>query len=246
MKLKTTLGVLGVLATLWLGGGNLLAQDNDRGGPGNPGGPGGPGDDRPPGDFDPAQFRQRMFEHIQKSLNVTNDAEWSAIQPLVQKVMEARREADMGRVGMRGPGGPGGPGGGPGGPGEPGGGPPFGPPESAEQKALQKALDDKAPPALALRRFKPDFSAFFRGFCGRNLFLIFSNILIWKHDIRFRISRASRGSASFDVRHQWRRSDKRKGRIPVLVKRRPSHRGVVFGHALVLDRPQRRADLTHG
>jgi hypothetical protein len=140
MNLKTTLGVLGVTASLCLCGGSLLAQDDNGGGPGNPGGgpPGGPGDRGPGGDFDPAQFRQRMMDRVRKNLSVTNDAEWTVIQPMVQKVMDARREADMGGgMGMRGPGGPGGPGGGRG----------FGPPASEEQKALQKALDSNAPAA---------------------------------------------------------------------------------------------------
>jgi hypothetical protein len=153
MKLKTTLGVLAVAAALCLCGGNLRAQDDNNGGPGN-GGPGGPADRGPGGDFDPAQFRQRMMERVRNRLNVTNDAEWTVLQPLVQKVMDARREADMGGgMGMRfmgGPGGPGGPPGGPGGPGAPGGpggGRGFGPPASEEQKALQKALDGNAPVA---------------------------------------------------------------------------------------------------
>jgi hypothetical protein len=146
MKLKTMSGILGVAATLWLCGGNLLAQDDNGGGPGGPGGgPGGPG-----GNFDPAQFRQRMMEQIRNDLNVTNNDEWSVIQPLVQKVMDTRRE--IGGMGMGGPGGPP-----PGGPPPDGGqgGPPrgfggrggFGPQPSEEQKALQKAIDDKAPVA---------------------------------------------------------------------------------------------------
>jgi hypothetical protein len=143
MKLKTMSGVLGVIAAMWLCGGSLLAQD-DNGGPGGQGG-GGPG-----GNFDPAQFRQRMMEQVRKNLNVTNDDEWSVIQSLVQKVMDARREASNGGgMGMGGPGaGPGGPppDGGPGaGPGGPGGRGGFGPQASEEQKALQKALDDNAP-----------------------------------------------------------------------------------------------------
>jgi hypothetical protein len=145
MKLKTMTRIFGVAAALWLCGGSLLAQDNNGGGPGGAGNGGGPG-----GDFDPAQFRQRMMDHIRQNLNVTNDDEWSAIQPLVQKVMEARREAGPGGgMGMGGPGGPppGGPGGPPpdGGPGGPGRRIGFGPPASEEQKALQKALDDNAP-----------------------------------------------------------------------------------------------------
>jgi hypothetical protein len=153
MKLKAIVGVFLGVAALWLGGGNLLAQDDQGPGPGGPGG--GPG-----GDFDPAQFRQHMMDQIRKNMSVTNDDEWSAIQPLIQKVMEARREANNGGgMGMPGPGfgpgGPGGPGGnsqGPGGPGGAGGGPGgfggggrFGPQASDEQKALQKALDDHAP-----------------------------------------------------------------------------------------------------
>ncbi len=68
MKLKTMSGILGVVAAMWLCGGNLSAQD-DNGGPGSPP-PGGPG-----GNFDPAQFRQQMMEHIRKDLSVTNDEE---------------------------------------------------------------------------------------------------------------------------------------------------------------------------
>jgi hypothetical protein len=85
-----------------------------------------------------------MMDQIRKNLSVTNDEEWSAIQPLVQKVMDTRREAnDIGGMGMRGPGGgPGGPGNGPGRPGGWGG---FGPQASEEQKALQKALDANSP-----------------------------------------------------------------------------------------------------
>jgi hypothetical protein len=138
MKLGTISGIL-MAAALWLCGGSLSAQDNNGGGPGN----GGPG-----GDFDPAKFQQRMMEQVRNNLGVTNDDEWSAIQPLVQKVMEARREAGNGGgmgMGFGGPP-PGGPppngGGGNAGPGRRFG---FGPPPSEEQKALRKAIEDKAP-----------------------------------------------------------------------------------------------------
>jgi hypothetical protein len=94
------------------------------------------------------QMQQRMLEQDRQSLNITNDAEWAVIQPLIQKVMDARQEANTGGMGMRGFGGPGGGfggfGGGRGGPGGPGG---FGPQASDEQQALQKALDDNAPVA---------------------------------------------------------------------------------------------------
>jgi hypothetical protein len=148
-----TLSALGLVTVLCLCGGNLPAQDDNGGGPGGPppgqpgdGGPGGAGDSGgnggpggpPPGNFgnggpggsgnfDPAQFQQRMMEQTRQSLNVTNDDEWTAIEPLVQKVMDARREA----------GGPGGPGG----RGRPGA------QASSEQQALQKAIDAGAPVA---------------------------------------------------------------------------------------------------
>jgi len=128
MKMKSLLAMIGMVTTLCLGTGSLQAQD-DNGGPGGPppgdGGPGGMGG--PGGNFDPAQFEQRMLEHIRTSLNVTNDDEWTAIQPLVKKVMDARREIGFG--GGMGPGGRGRP----------------GETVSSEQQMLQKALDDGAP-----------------------------------------------------------------------------------------------------
>lgn len=146
MKSKLMLAVLGVVAAMCLCGGSLQAQDDDSGGPGGPppgqpgdGGPGGPGDfggnggpGGPGGGFDPAQFQQHMLEQIRQSLSMTNDEEWTTIQPLVQKVMDARREVGfVGGMGF-GPGGPGGRG-------RPGA------QASSEQQALQKAIDDGAP-----------------------------------------------------------------------------------------------------
>ncbi len=91
----------------------------------------------------PEERQQRMMDGIRQQLNFTNDTDWSAVQPLVQKVMDARRDIGFGG-GMRmmfgrnrggGNGGPGGPGG------------RFGPQASPEEEALQKALDDDAPAA---------------------------------------------------------------------------------------------------
>jgi hypothetical protein len=135
MKPQTISKLFGAVAALWLCGGSLLAQDNGGG----------------PGNWDPAKFEERMLQRVRENLAITNNEEWTAVQPLVQKVMQARRDAGgMGGMGMgMGPGGPP-PGGGPGGP------PPsdaqggsdrprrFGPPASAEQQALQKALSDNA------------------------------------------------------------------------------------------------------
>ena len=129
MKMTTRISVWGIIATLCLCGASLFAQDDNGGGPGGPGGGGPDGPGGPGGGFTPAQFQQHMMSQVRQNLSVTNDDEWSVIQPLVQKVMDARRDADMGMMGHGGPGGRGGP----------------VPQASAEQKALQKALDDKAP-----------------------------------------------------------------------------------------------------
>ena len=114
--------------------------------------------DQAQGPGDPSQMRQRMLESMKQMLGTT-DEEWTAIQPLVEKVLEAQMQQMQGRMmggmGMgpgRGPGGPGGPGGAgpggggasgaPGGAGGPGG--PGGPGSSPEAEALQRALADSA------------------------------------------------------------------------------------------------------
>lgn len=83
------------------------------------------------------------MERVQDELGLTNDTDWSAVQPLVQKVMDAQRDARGGGMGRMfggrnrgGQGGQGGQGGGRGGF--------FGQP-SPEADALQKAIDDDAP-----------------------------------------------------------------------------------------------------
>jgi hypothetical protein len=143
MKLKTMSIILGVAAALCLCGGNLLAQDDKHAGPGGPPpedrGTGGPAV-RFTGNIDLAQFQHRLIEQTRTNLSVTNDEEWSVIQPLIQKVMDARRKVVVNGGGMvmrMGIGGLGGPP-----PGERGG---YGPLAGDEQKALQRALDDKAP-----------------------------------------------------------------------------------------------------
>ena len=98
------------------------------------------------------QFQQR----IKTRLAFTNDAEWAAVQPLIQKVMEARRETmasgmGMGRFGGR-----------PSGNGE--GNPPAGGDTRAnafkpapEAESLQKLIDDKVPAAelkAALEKYR--------------------------------------------------------------------------------------------
>ncbi|MCC6486827.1 MAG: hypothetical protein IT364_04945 [Candidatus Hydrogenedentes bacterium] len=108
------------------------------------------------GPGDPSQMRQRMLASMKQALGATNE-EWTAIQPLVEKVFDAQMQQMQGRMmggmamgpGRPGGGGPGAPGGGgpgaqggPGGPGGPGGMGPGGPGRSAEAQALQETLAD--------------------------------------------------------------------------------------------------------
>jgi len=141
MKINQWLVMAGIAAVMSLGTNQVAAQPDNGGGGG--------GGRR--GNFDPAQMQQRMLERYKDALEVTDGAEWKAIEPLVQKVMEARRDtmSGMGR-GMFGRGGfgRGGPGGGDNAqPADQQGGPRrgmFGGTPSPEAEALQKAIDSKA------------------------------------------------------------------------------------------------------
>ena len=131
MKSNRIITLCAMAATLAIGSTSLMAQDNGGGGGGN----------FRRGNFDPAQMQQRMLERYQEELGFTNDTEWDAVKPLVQKVMDARRDAmsGMGRGMFGGPRNRGG---------DQGNRPPrggmFGQP-SPEAEALQKAIDDNAP-----------------------------------------------------------------------------------------------------
>lgn len=141
MKLNQRIVAAGAAALLALGlSQSALAQQDNPPGPGGP-----PGGGR--GNFDPAQFRQRMMDRMKEQLEVTDDAEWKALEPLVQNVMDARRGTMSGMGRMFG--------GGPrrGGADNAGGGGdqaqrrgPMGQ-SSPEADALQKAIDAKAPKA---------------------------------------------------------------------------------------------------
>jgi len=140
MKINQLFAVCGMAAALVLGAGNVFAQ-NDNGGNGGNGG-GGFGGGR--GNFDPAQFQQRIMDNIKDQLGFTNDTEWAAVQPLVQKVMDARRDVGAGGMGrLFGRGNRSG--------GDQAGGNNrrgmFGGTPSPEAEALQKAIDDNAPAA---------------------------------------------------------------------------------------------------
>ena len=100
------------------------------------------------GNFDPAQFRERMMTRYREQLDVKSEEDWKKIEPLIGKVMDARTAAGGfgfgGRGGGRGGGG-GGRGGGDGGGDQGGNRNRFGPPPTAEETALQKAIEAKAP-----------------------------------------------------------------------------------------------------
>jgi hypothetical protein len=124
----------GVAMLLSPGSGSAQPQDNPP-----PGGPGGGGRGR--GNFDPEQMRQRMMERVKEQLEVTKDDEWKALEPLVTKVFEARREAMT--SGMRGFMGRG-PRGGDNAGNDQGNRRRFGPEQGAEELALEKAIESKA------------------------------------------------------------------------------------------------------
>jgi hypothetical protein len=51
------------------------------------------------GNFDPAQFRQQMMDRIKEQLGAKDD-EWTAIEPRLQKVMDAQRDTRGSRGGF--------------------------------------------------------------------------------------------------------------------------------------------------
>ena len=138
MKLKQLLMTAGIAAVMALSTSKLAAQDPPAGGKGGDrqgrGGRGG-------GGFDPAQMQERMMENIREQFAIKDDAEWKAVEPLVKKVMDARRENTFNgmRMMFRRPGGDNNNGGGGG---RRGG---FGGEPSVEEDVLQKAIDAKAP-----------------------------------------------------------------------------------------------------
>jgi Spy/CpxP family protein refolding chaperone len=52
------------------------------------------------GNFNPEEFRARMAQRMKESLKVTDD-EWSVLQPLIEKVTNAQRNASGGGFGGR-------------------------------------------------------------------------------------------------------------------------------------------------
>jgi len=116
-------------------GGDRPRRNRDQNGDQNGGGQGGGGRN-----FDPAEFQKRMAERTKEQLEITDDKEWQAIEPLVTKVNEARFAVFAGGRGFGGFGGRGGRGG----QGGQGGGPGGAAQTNPAADALQKAIDAKA------------------------------------------------------------------------------------------------------
>ncbi len=126
MRINQWLVMASIAASLGLGVSQSQAQQDNGGRPNFR-------------NMDPAQRQQFFMDRIKERLEVTDDAEWKAMQPLVQKVIEARMASGpMGGPGMMMMGRP------RGGDGGDQGGRRFGPAPSAEGEALQRAIDGKA------------------------------------------------------------------------------------------------------
>lgn len=99
--------------------------------------------------FDPAQFRQNRLDRTREQLEVKDDTEWKALEPLVGKVIDAQTDVFRMRMGQFGRGfrrNRGGDNGDNNGDQQQRRRSPFGEPDAAVSD-LQKAIDDKAPAA---------------------------------------------------------------------------------------------------
>jgi hypothetical protein len=136
MKLNQAFKVLSVAALLAFVTSTVTAQENgDRQRRNREGGQNGEQGDRGGrgrGNFDPAEMQKWMLERTKETLEITDETEWKALEPLIVKVGEARMAVGFGRFGR------GGRGGGPGGQGGQGG------QSNPASEALQKAIDAKA------------------------------------------------------------------------------------------------------
>jgi hypothetical protein len=146
MRLNRIITLCAMAATLAINANSLFAQDNGNAAPGSDQAGGQRRNRQGGGNFDPAQMQQRMLDRVQEQLGFTNDTDWDAVKPLVQKVMDARRDVGFGGMGrMFGGGRNRGGNNGDQANNRPRGGM-FGQ-TSPEADALQKAIDDNAPAA---------------------------------------------------------------------------------------------------
>jgi hypothetical protein len=115
MKINQIFKVLSIAVVLALAVNTVSAQEGGdrprRSRDGQPGEQaGGPGGGR---NFDPAEMQKRMLDYYKETLEITDETEWKALEPMITKVSEARRQtmSGMGRGMFGGRGGRGGPGG---------------------------------------------------------------------------------------------------------------------------------------
>jgi hypothetical protein len=93
---RTKVGVLAVWLLLGFGLSHLSAQTNPNNG-GQPPGNNQRGRRQRQGNVDPTQ--RGSADRYRDRLEITDDAEWKAIQPRIQKVLDARAALDAGRRG---------------------------------------------------------------------------------------------------------------------------------------------------
>ncbi|MCC6819194.1 MAG: hypothetical protein IT579_00550 [Verrucomicrobia subdivision 3 bacterium] len=142
MKLNHTLMAAALAAAVGFGATQVFAQNDGGDRPQRNRPPGDQaGGDRGPRNFDPAEMQKRMMERYKEQLEITDDTEWKAIEPMIQKVAETRLQT-MGGMGRGMFGGRGNRGGGDNAGGGPRGGG-FGQANPAAD-ALQKAIEAKA------------------------------------------------------------------------------------------------------
>ena len=87
MKKMKQLLLIAALTCVASGVTQLRAQDNNNNNNNNSGRRG------RGGNFDPSQFTDRVVENSRDALEVKDDAEWKALEPLIKKVLEAGMEA---------------------------------------------------------------------------------------------------------------------------------------------------------
>ena len=97
MKTKQLVAMAALAVAMSLSAGTLLAQNNDNSKKGDNNN-GGQGRQRGGGNFDPAQFQQQRLDRTKERLEITDETEWNAIKPLVEKVMNAQSAAIADRM----------------------------------------------------------------------------------------------------------------------------------------------------
>src|SRR5258706_8551526 len=99
MKTKQLVAMAALAVAMSLSAGTVLAQNNDNNskkGDNNNGGQGRQKGNR--GNFDPSQFQQQMLDRTKERLEITDDTEWNAIKPLVEKVMTTQMASRADRM----------------------------------------------------------------------------------------------------------------------------------------------------